>query len=144
MKEVLLEMLSHYGMKEVDGTASNPDILAMFKELGYDWVNDDSTTAWCSAALNYYCKKCGYEYTGKLDARSWLKLPVMILKPSVGDVVVLWRDTPDSWKGHVGLFLSMDETKVFILGGNTNNSLSIAAYPRDRILGFRQAKKLQP
>jgi hypothetical protein len=87
MTDLLLEMLSHYGMKEVDGPQSNPEIIAMGEDLGFD-IMDDSTTAWCSLALNYYAKKCGYEYTGDLAARSWLKVPIVVLKPTMGDVVV--------------------------------------------------------
>ena len=78
MTDILLAMLAEYGMKEVDGIGSNPEIIAMGKELGFD-IADDSTTAWCSLAVNYFAKKCGYEYTGKLDARSWLKMPVMVV-----------------------------------------------------------------
>ena len=141
MNDLLLEFLSHYGMKEVDGVESNPEIIAMFKELGYD-VKDDSTTAWCSAAMNYYAKKCGYEYTGKLDAKSWLKMPVVVLKPTLGDVVVLWRVDPTSWQGHVGLFISWDTKYVYILGGNEGNMIKISPYSREQVLGFRQLRQL--
>ena len=141
MTELLLEILSYYGIKEVVGDKHNPDIVAMFADIGHDYIKDDET-AWCSALLNFFCKKLGYERSGKLDARSWLKLPVMVLKPQVGDIVVLWRKIPDSWEGHVGLFISWDEDSVYVLGGNQSNMLSIAPYPRERVLGFRQARKL--
>lgn len=141
MKDVLLMMMANYGMQEVDGPQSNPEILNFFKELGYK-VDDDSTTAWCAASLNYYLKKCGYQHTGKLDARSFLKLPVTIIRPTIGDIAVLWREDPTSWKGHVGLFVNWNEKFIWMLGGNQGNSISIAAYPRDRVLGFRQSKKL--
>jgi uncharacterized protein (TIGR02594 family) len=134
-------MLSNYGMKEVAGSDSNPEILAFFKELGYDYINDDSTTAWCSASLSYYAKKNGYEYHTGLDARGWLKMPVRVLKPSLGDVVIFWRESPSSWKGHIGLFIAQDLNIIYVLGGNQNNSLSIAAYPRDQVLGYRELKK---
>jgi uncharacterized protein (TIGR02594 family) len=140
MTDLLLEMLSHYGMKEVDGPQSNPEIIAMGEDLGFD-IMDDSTTAWCSLALNYYAKKCGYEYTGDLAARSWLKVPIVVLKPTMGDVVVLWRESPSSWKGHVGLFVAWDDKYVWVLGGNTHNMIYISPYPRERLLGFRQLKK---
>lgn len=142
MTDILLEMLKDYGMSEVSGTASNPDIIAMGKDLGFD-IADDSETAWCSLAMNYYAKKCGYEYTGKLDARSWLKMPIVVLKPSLGDVVVLWRESPDSWKGHVGLFIRWDAKNIWMLGGNQGNSLNISTYPRERVIGFRSLKKRQ-
>jgi uncharacterized protein (TIGR02594 family) len=141
MDDLLLDMLSKYGMKEVDGKDSNPEILAMFKELGYD-VKDDSTTAWCSAALSYFAKKNGYEYHKGLDARGWLKMPVKVLKPWRGVVVVLWRNSPDSWEGHTGLFISWNDKYVFVLAGNQNNTLNIQAFPRDRVLGFRELRKL--
>jgi uncharacterized protein (TIGR02594 family) len=141
MTEILFEMLKMYGLKEITGKENNPLIVAMFKEIGYEWVKDDST-AWCSASLNYICKKLGYERSGKLDARSWLKMPVIVLKPSLGDIVVLWRDSPASWKGHVGLFITQDIDKVYILGGNQGDAINITAYPRDRVLGFRQVHKI--
>lgn len=145
MKDLLFEVLSHYGMREVAGPASNPEILAFFKELGYDCVNDDSTTAWCSAALSYYAKKCGYEYNKSLAARDWLRLnkPIVVLKPQLGDIVVFWRESPQSWKGHVGIFISQDGNTINVLGGNQNNTLSIAGYPSEQLLGYRQLHKIQ-
>lgn len=143
MTEILLEFLKMYGLKEVVGKEHNPDILAMFAEIGFDYIQDDETS-WCSAALNYVCKKLGYERSGSLVARSWLKMPIRVLKPSLGDIVVFWRESPDSWKGHVGLYISHDIHNVYTLGGNQNNSISIKPYPRDRVLGYRQVHKLKP
>jgi len=140
-KDLLLDVLSHYGLEEIVGEKHNPEILAFFAEIGFDWVHDDET-AWCSASLNYFCKKLGYERSGRLDARSWLKMPVLVLKPELGDVVVLWRESPTSWKGHVGLFISKNATHVYILGGNQGNMIKITPYPIDRVLGYRRLKKL--
>jgi uncharacterized protein (TIGR02594 family) len=142
MQEILLEMLSYYGLKEIAGDKHNPEIVAMFKELGFDSVKDDET-AWCSASLNYVCKKLGYERSGALDARSWLKMPIKVLKPTLGDIVVLWRESPTSWKGHVGLFISQDINNVYVLGGNQGNMMNISPYPRDRVLGYRQVHKIK-
>jgi uncharacterized protein (TIGR02594 family) len=143
MTDLLIEVLKHYGLAEVPGVKSNPEIIAMFTELGYN-IDDDSTTAWCSACMSYFAKKCGYEYNKGLDARGWLKLPtpIVVLQPSVGDIVVLWRDSPTSWQGHVGLFISQDVHNVWLLGGNQGNAINISPYSRDRILGVRQLHKL--
>lgn len=142
MTDMLLEMLAEYGMKEVDGIGSNPEIIAMGKDLGFD-IADDSTTAWCSLAINYFAKKCGYEFTGKLDARSWLKMPVMVLKPTIGDIVVFWRESPQSWKGHVGIFIAQDLNIIYTLGGNQGNQICISGYPKDQLLGYRKLKKIK-
>jgi len=143
MTEVLHEMLKHYGVKEVVGDKHNPEILAMFSEIGFDWVTDDET-AWCSAALNYFCHKLGYERSRALDARSWLKMKILVLKPSLGDIVVFWRDNPESWKGHVGLYISEDTDRIYTLGGNQNNMINITPYPKNRLLGYRRVKKIEP
>ena len=144
MQEILNEMLKNYGLKEVTGSQHNPSILAMFSEIGFDWVKDDET-AWCSASLNYFCKKLGYERSGALDARSWLKMPIHVIKPSLGDIVVLWRDKIDSWKGHVGLYISEDKARkrIYVCGGNQADMISISSYPIERVLGYRQVKKIQ-
>jgi uncharacterized protein (TIGR02594 family) len=141
MTDLLLEMLSRYGLTEVSGPDSNPEIIEMGRELGIN-IEDDSTFSWCSIALCYYAKKLGYEQPNSGAARSWLKMPITIFKPSLGDVVVLWRESKVSWKGHVGLFINWDKNFVWLLGGNQNNSISIAKFTRERILGIRQMHKL--
>lgn len=141
MTDLLLEMLSHYGLTEVSGPHSHPDIIAMGDELGIK-IEDDSTFSWCSVSLCYYAKKLGYEQPNSAAARSWLKMPIVVLKPSLGDVVVLWRESKLGWKGHVGLFINWDKDFVWLLGGNQGNSISIAKFTRERILGIRQMKKL--
>jgi hypothetical protein len=44
MTDLLTEFLSHYGLREIDGKNSNPEIVAMAEELGFD-MDDDSTLA---------------------------------------------------------------------------------------------------
>ena len=143
MTDLLVEVLSHYGMKEVAGKDSNPDIMEFFKELGYDWVTDDSATAWCAAMLSYYAKKCGYEYNTTLGARDWLKMPVKILEPKTGHIVVFWRGSYNSWTGHVGIYIARDKNIIYTLGGNQGNQISIAGYPLDQVLGYRELRKLK-
>lgn len=140
MNEILKEMLSNYGLSEIVGAKHNPEIVAFFAEIGFDWVKDDET-AWCSASLNYFAKKHYYERSGKLDARSWLKVGELVLEPELGDVVVFWRESPESWKGHVGLYINHNDKYIWTLGGNQNNSISIVAYPRERLLGYRRLRK---
>ena len=107
-----------------------------------DWETDDSATAWCSAVVNYFAKKNGYERSCKLDARSWLKVGELILEPELGDIVVFWRGSPDSWKGHVGVFITQTTELVYCLGGNQSNEIRISAYRRDTVLGYRRLKKI--
>ena len=142
MKDLLYEVLKYYGLKETMGPASTPEILDMFHDIGFDWVKDDSVTSWCSAAMNYFCKKLGYERSGHLTARSWLNTGTKVTDPELGDIVVLWRVKPDSWEGHVGIFIAQDDEFIFILGGNQSNMINISPYPKQRLLGYRRLSKI--
>jgi uncharacterized protein (TIGR02594 family) len=128
---IWLELMKWHGLQEVPGSLSNPTIISWFKEFGYDWVEDDSETAWCSLTINKVAKDCGLEYTGKLDARSWMTIGKGVTDPKIGHLVVFWREKKAGWKGHVGLFAgwSKDKKHILTLGGNQNNMIGIRAYP---------------
>lgn len=129
--------LTQYGVKEIVGGNHNPIILNYFKEIGFDWIHDDET-AWCSAFVNWCTLKAGMYRSEKLNARSWLTIGEEVLKPKTGDIVVLWRDEPTSWKGHVGFYVSSQDNNIFILGGNQNNMVQIQPYPKSRVLQYRR------
>lgn len=143
MKELVEIALSQYGVKEIAGEKDNQTIVDYFKDIGHKWVKDDET-AWCSAFANWVALKAGCEYSGKLNARSWLNIGQEVTEPQLGDVVVFWRDKPSSWKGHVAYFISYSEDKKYIycLGGNQGNMVCIKAYDASRLLGFRRLNKV--
>lgn len=113
------------------------DALAAFikKSGGLD-VNP-ATTAWCAGFANAVLGASGVRGTGSLTAKSFLEWGKPTDQPSKGDVVVLHRGDPSSWQGHVGFFVGFQGDKVLILGGNQGNRVSVQAFPRDRIAGFR-------
>lgn len=125
------------GLAEIPGAESDPQILAMIRQ----WLpaaGDDSTISWCGAFVAHVLDKFGYRVAETpLVARSWRNIyPAVDLDDArKGDVAVLWRDSPSSWKGHVGFYESHTGTHIRILGGNQSNSVSVAAYPRHRLLG---------
>lgn len=140
MKSLIEVALSQYGEKEIKGSTHNKDIVNYSKELGFDYVDDDETP-WCSIFANWVAMKAGFEKTDKLNARSWLEVGERIETPDIGDVVVFWRESPDSWKGHVAFFVNFDNNIVRVLGGNQSDMVNISAYNRNQILGFRRLKK---
>ena len=139
MKKAFEKALEFYGLTEIRGNEHNPTIIEFFHEINQTWVKDDET-AWCSAFVNYICKKSGFEYTKKLNARSWLKAGWEVEKPAVGDVVVFWRESISSWKGHVAFFVHEDKKNVYVLGGNQGNKVQISAYSKSRVLSYRRLK----
>ena len=136
---ILKIALSQFGVTEIVGKEHNPIIVKYSNDIGYKGVVDDET-AWCSIFINWCAMKSGLERSGKLDARSWLKVGEEIKKPQPEDVVIFWRGDPKGWKGHVGMFINYSEDKKFIncLGGNQNNQVKISPYTIDKLLGFRR------
>ncbi|WP_010520470.1 TIGR02594 family protein [Aquimarina agarivorans] len=135
--------LSQYGVTETLGENHNQIIVNYFQEIGKERITNDET-AWCSAFANWVALQSGKEKSGELTARSWLKVGSETQKPSLGDIVVFWRESKQSWKGHVGFFIgySQDKRYIYCLGGNQNNQVNIKAYPSYRLLGFRKLNTL--
>ena len=134
-------MGSFYGIEEVPGEDNNPTILRFFEEIGHSWVQSEST-AWCSAFINYLAKVNGYEWSGRLDARSWLNVGQSVVNPNPGDIVVFWRESIEDWRGHVGIFIRDDGKNIWTLGGNQSNSVCISSYSKERVLGYRMLSKI--
>jgi uncharacterized protein (TIGR02594 family) len=139
MSELLKIATSQLGIKEVSGNEDNPTILKYSSETGIAGVTHDEV-AWCSIFVNWCSKKAGLQMTGKANARSWLNMGDKVTHPEPGDIVVFWRGSRESWKGHVGFFLGYNEnaSRVFCLGGNQGDSVSIQSYDVGKVLGYRR------
>jgi uncharacterized protein (TIGR02594 family) len=140
MDKILKVAIAELGQKEISGSDDNPSIVNYAKEAGFDWVDDDETP-WCSIFVNWVAKKADLKPSGKANARSWMLEGINVdAAPEPGDVVVFWRGSPDSWTGHVGFFFgfSIDGERVYCLGGNQGNQVSVSAYSIDNVLGFRR------
>lgn len=140
---LIQKALSEYGVKEIAGSKDNRRILKYFNEIGFDGEKLHDETAWCSAYANWVAKTAGYEHSGQLTARSWLRVGESTATPKVGDVVVLWRESPRSWKGHVGFFIKDTRNFVYILGGNQRNMVCIKAYPKRRVLDYKSLAHIE-
>lgn len=129
---------TQYGIKEIKGAEDNPEILKYFDDIGFDGNALKDETAWCSAFANWVCLKAGKVMTEKLNARSWLDVGYRVHAPQPGDIVVFWRGSLDSWKGHVAFFINQDEDNIYVLGGNQSNQVCIKPYPKSRLLQYRR------
>jgi len=140
MDQLFKTAIAELGQKEVPGSGNNPAIVGYAREAGFDWVNDDETP-WCSIFVNWVAMKAGLVRSKQANARSWLLVGQNAdTSPLPGDIVIFRRGSPASWEGHVGIFFgfSYEGTKVYCLGGNQGNQVSISAYPKDTVLGFRR------
>lgn len=139
--------LRFVGVKEVVGHVHNPMIVSMMQLTDRN-VRDDETP-WCSGFVGYCAWLLGLPQSKSLRARSWLTVgqAITLEEAQPGfDVVVLSRgaDAPPadviSAPGHVGFFHSYAPQNkiVYLLGGNQGNQVSIAGFPRWRVLGVRR------
>lgn len=123
------------GVAEAPGPADNPRIVAYSRRLGQTWVDGDETP-WCAAFVGHCLESARVASTRSLAARSYLAWGVPSPGPSLGAIVVLSRGA-DPAAGHVGFLVGWSDTRVWLLGGNQSNAVTVAAFDRPRVLGFR-------
>jgi uncharacterized protein (TIGR02594 family) len=108
---------------------------------GYQANNDK--TSWRSAFVNWCMLKARQRGTNNAAARSWLTYGQALNSPRPGCVVILRRESPSSWKGHVGFFEDFDVgNRVRLLGGNQGggvgwDEICAANFLQERVLGHR-------
>lgn len=139
MEKFLKLAVQELGVQEIPGPEHNPEIIKYSSETGLSWITSDETP-WCSSFINWCAMKAGLNRSGKANARSWLSVGTKTTNPEPGDVVVFWRDSIESHNGHVGIFMGFnhDGSRVFVLGGNQGNRVSVSSYPANRVLAFQK------
>jgi len=133
------------GLKEVAGSASNPQILAMLR-LDNSWPNDDGIP-WCSAGMNYWAWLLRLPRSKSLRARSWLNVgeTITLDQAVIGfDVVILRHKLSDpgehviDFPGHVGLYSGRANGKVALLGANQADAVNVSQFDEALVLGVRR------
>ena len=134
--------LTQYGVNEKENYEAHPQIVKYYESIGYDSHDLARQPSWSSAFLNWVTKKAGYECSGKLDARSWLRIGESTNLPCWGDIAILWEQSPESTEGHVGIFIKETRRYVYLLGGDQRNKVCIKAYPKNKVLDYRRLKRV--
>jgi len=128
------------GVLEKDGPESNPKVLAFFREVGHEWVKDDSDTAWCGAFVGTIIKRAGLAPlppSKVLGARNWEAWGERLEQPALGCIGVKRRTGGQAWQGHVGFVVAANPTTIWMVGGNQANRVSIAPFSKWQFTGFR-------
>ena len=134
--DIIRIAVSQLGQEEFE-KGSNPEILKYLEVTNTRGALKDDSTAWCCAYVNWVLNTAGFCHSNRLDARSYLEVGFSTAMPERGDIAVLWRESPNSWKGHVGFLMNQKATTVLLLGGNQDNKVGIKEYNKDRILSYR-------
>ncbi len=135
------------GVREVPGSASNPRIVMYHRTTEGGAAPDE--THWCSSFVNYCVEQAGFAGTDSKWAMSWHDNGWgrdVTADPGEGDIVVFRRRegsrSGEIVGGHVGFFISQEEGKIQILGGNQSNRIRISSYPKNGMLGDNHYKLL--
>lgn len=54
-------------------------------------------------------------------------------QPQRGAILIFWRGSPDGWEGHVGFYVSEDQTHFHVLGGNQTDSVTVSRIAKGRM-----------
>ncbi len=123
------------GQREIAGTDDNARIMALYRELGDGDIAHDEV-AWCAAFVGATLQRGGVASTQSLLARSYLGWGEPLAQGRLGAVAVFSRGG-DTTSGHVAFYLDEDDARVFVLGGNQGDAVTVTAMARDRLLGLR-------
>ncbi|HEX5101753.1 MAG TPA: TIGR02594 family protein [Polyangiaceae bacterium] len=128
------------GTKEVLGPKSNPTILDWATSLDIHYAGDD--IPWCGLFVSH-CVGATLPQEGlpgnPLGARQWARFGDSSTART-GAIMVFWRESPASGKGHVGFYVGEDETAYQILGGNQSDSVCLTWLDKKRLLAARWPK----
>lgn len=154
------DLASRYiGIKEVPGVASHPLIIFAHSLTTLAATSDD--VPWCSSFANLVAWTLNLPRSKSAAARSWLEVGTVIpFKEAMPgyDVAILAStpfrreadgkphpdNPPDATvldaPGHVGFFSAVEGPKIWIVGGNQSNQVSLAPFDQARLLGIRRLK----
>lgn len=129
--------MTSFGVAEVAGKESNPEILSWAEHLDIDYSGDD--IPWCGLFIGY-CISTALPYEtvpgSPLWARGWLKFGKETT-PRMGALLVFWRGNPEGPYGHVGFYAGETGTHFLVLGGNQGDKVSKVFIAKNRLLAAR-------
>ena len=125
------------GTKEVLGSKNNPVIMDWATSLDINYAGDD--VPWCGLFVAHCIGSTLQQEVlpgNPLGARQWERFGDAIT-PRLGAVMVFWRESLASGKGHVGFYVGEDDTAYQILGGNQSDKVCLMWLGKNR---FRSAR----
>jgi uncharacterized protein (TIGR02594 family) len=128
------------GTKELAGKKDNGVILDWAADLDLHYPSDE--IPWCGLFVGHCVGSTLPQETlpgNPLGARQWQAFGDAVT-PRLGAIMVFWRETKTSFKGHVGFYAGEDDKAFQILGGNQSDSVCLSWLAKDRLLGARWPK----
>lgn len=128
------------GTKEVLGPRNNPVVMDWATSLDINYAGDE--VPWCGLFVAHCVGSTLQQEVlpgNPLGARQWEKFGDAST-PRLGAVMVFWRESLASGKGHVGFYVGEDASAYQILGGNQSDKVCLMWLAKDRLRGARWPK----
>jgi uncharacterized protein (TIGR02594 family) len=130
----IIEARALLGEKEVAGKLANEKIVELYEDAGHKEVTSDEVP-WCAAFVGACLARANLKNTGTLLARDYANYGIKLDEPEENCIGVMKRGN-SGWEGHVGFVVKWNATRVWLLGGNQNNSVSVSSFPRAKFIAF--------
>ncbi len=134
----MVEAVKLMGVKEIAGTKSHPEILALAKDAELDKIFTNDDTPWCGVFVAGTLARAGrppLKSYSALRARDWATWGLRITGPAeYGDILVFHREGG----GHVGYYVGEDKDCYHVLGGNQSNSINVTRILKSRCIAIRR------
>lgn len=127
--------LNEIGVKEIAGALANARINLYHAITTLRATSDE--VPWCASYTCWCLEKAGVKSPRSAAARDFLNWGEVVVSPFIGCVVVIARASANPKSAHVGFWFGENEEHVFILSGNQGNQVSVAAFNKNQILGYR-------
>lgn len=125
--------IQYIGEREIKGVTHNSLIVGWWKKIKRGGIKDDETP-WCAAFVGAMLEDAGIKSSRFESAKSYLSWGSKLAAPTYGCVVVFQREGG----GHVGFVCGQDaQGRLLVLGGNQSDKVSIRAFKRDAVVGYR-------
>jgi len=86
------------------------------------YLNGKENLSWCAAFVSFCLKESGSDFGYKFSAKEIFNIAkkkgYKVNSPLSGDLVVFWRESKSSWKGHIGIIEKVDENYIYTIEGN--------------------------
>ncbi len=116
--------------------------MSLYRDVGHPGIAHDETP-WCAAFVGACLERAGETSTRSLMARSYSQWGQRLSRGRLGAIAVLTRGA-DPVFGHVGFWIGEATGKLFLLGGNQSNAVTVAAFDRRRLIDLRWPSARDP
>lgn len=123
------------GTREIVGPQHNQAVIDYWKQGKVALDVRDDETAWCAAFVAAALESSGYRSTRSGLARSYERDRTRFIDCDERQgAIVVFSSPAGPNNGHVGFLDAAGDTSVYVLGGNQGNQVSVAPFPRKRLI----------